>query len=155
MKDIKYLFKGHKQFFQWEEENYMREMLVTSLNRRQPSNLREKQGSALRGKASTRSTSCAHAPTSPREPLLESEEAAKGRPQSKYFCFTPVIHFPFISLECFPEAGEYHTLPTSWETGAGREGHLPRSPGPAAALHPPACILFQKAHACLSHEVPC
>jgi len=129
-------------------------MLVTSLNRRQPSNLQEKRGPALCRKASTRSTSCAHAPTSPREPLLESKEAAKGRPQSKHCCFASVIPFPFISLECFPEASEYHTLPTSWETGAGKEGNLPRSWGPAAALHPPACILFGKAHICLPHEVP-
>lgn len=115
-------------------------MLVTSLNRRQPSNLREKWSSALRGKASTRTTSSAHTPTSPREPLLESKEAAKGRPQSKHCCFASVIRFPFISLECFPEAGEYHTPPSSWETGAGREGHLPRSPGPAAG----ACILLER-----------
>lgn len=52
-------------------------------------------------------------PTSPREPLLESKEAAKGRPQSKHCCFASVIHLPFRSLKCFPEAGEYHMLPTS------------------------------------------
>lgn len=34
--------------------------------------------------------------------------------------------------------------------GARREGHSPR-----LSLHPPTCILFQRAHACLSHEVPC
>lgn len=46
-------------------------------------------------------------------------------------------------------------LPTSWQTGAGREAHSSRSSGPAAALHPPVCTLFQRAHACHSHEVPC
>lgn len=56
MKYIKYLFKRHNQVFQWEEENYMGELLVTSLNRTQPTNLWEKRGPALQGMVSTRST---------------------------------------------------------------------------------------------------
>lgn len=102
IKDIYYLLEEHKQFFQWEEENYTRGVLVTSFTKRLPQ-LVGGVGLCLVRKRSTRSSSWAHPPMSLQKTLLEGEEAAKGRPQNNHWCFLPP--WSFLTPECFPKAG--------------------------------------------------